>query len=324
MLVLLGFAATDFVITKTLCSADAAVHLIQNPLLGRVVGRLAGAVFCNREQLIVTMFLLVLLGASFMRGFKEVIGLAVVIVAVYLFLNVIVIGSGLVYLLLHGDLISTWYRRSRSGPTGTRSNTCRLRPKAWISLILISLLIFPKLALGLSGFETGVAVMPLIRGASRRRAAPTARAHPQHAQAAADGGPDHVGLPARLVARHGDADAARGAGHREAAPPNARWPIWPTAKRRYNDQPALRRTSSARSTTSARSSSLASPGASAMAGLLNLVPQYLPRYGMAPEWARAVRPLVILFTVINLLRHLDLRRRTSRPRAAPTPRACWC
>ena len=120
MLVLLGFAATDFVITKTLSAADAAEHLITNPVwpLGH-----ADQAVADRQRLVVTMGLLVLLGAVFLRGFKEVIGLAVVIVGVYLVLNLIVVGAGLAYLAGHPDRLPTGPTASAAGAVVPASTT---------------------------------------------------------------------------------------------------------------------------------------------------------------------------------------------------------
>src|SRR5262245_18150223 len=106
VLVLLGFAATDFIITKTLSAADAAEHLIRNPYWPwHAPDQFAE----DRQRLFVTMGMLVLLGAMFLRGFKEVIGLAVVIVGVFLVLNAIVIAYGLKYLTDHPERLSQWY-----------------------------------------------------------------------------------------------------------------------------------------------------------------------------------------------------------------------
>ena len=78
VLALLGFAATDFVITMTLSAADAAVHLIENPLWQMMPALDSCSSSEDSSDIGVTICMLVLLGACFMRGFKEVIGLAVV------------------------------------------------------------------------------------------------------------------------------------------------------------------------------------------------------------------------------------------------------
>jgi hypothetical protein len=80
VLVLLGFAATDFVITITLSAADATQHAIENPLLHH---HLAGL------HMPITIGLLALLAVVFLKGLGEAIGVAAAIALPYILLNVI-------------------------------------------------------------------------------------------------------------------------------------------------------------------------------------------------------------------------------------------
>src|SRR5262245_25125981 len=93
VLVLLGFAATDFVITITLSAADATAHIIGRPFVPEA--------FNHPEGL--TLLLLAMLAAVFLKGFREAIGLAVFIVFVYIAMNVIVIGWGIQELVHHPE-----------------------------------------------------------------------------------------------------------------------------------------------------------------------------------------------------------------------------
>src|SRR5262245_35632310 len=142
VLCLLGFAATDFVITITLSAADATAHIIGNPFVPRGLN----------HPVALTLVLLTALCAIFLKGFREAIGLAVALVAIYLTLNVVVIVVSLAHVLMRPGVFTSWDGALHQEYGST-----------W-AMFGVALLLFPKLALGLSGFETGVAVMPLVKG----------------------------------------------------------------------------------------------------------------------------------------------------------------
>src|SRR3954469_18049351 len=98
VLILISFVFTAFVITLTISASDAAAHITENPY-GRA---LAG------HEIPITLGLILLLGAFFMRGFAEAIGLAIGIVAAYLSLNVVVLARAYWEIGLHPSLIGNW------------------------------------------------------------------------------------------------------------------------------------------------------------------------------------------------------------------------
>jgi hypothetical protein len=269
VLCLLGFAATGFIITITLSAADATQHIVENPFTPGWM----------HHELGVTIALLLALGAVLLKGFKEAIWLAVVIVAVYLVLNMVVIGNGLIHIAGHRELFAGW----RAGLDAGHPNV--------FAMLAISLMLFPRLALGLSGFETGVAVMPLVAGNGETSAEEIAGriANTKKLLAAAaiimsvylvtSSLVTTLLIPAHEFQRGGQAygRALAYLAHRD---------LGTTFGTAYDIATIL---------------ILWFAGASALTGLLNLVPRYLPRYGMAPEWARASRPLVLLITAIGVL-----------------------
>jgi len=288
VLVLLGFVATDFVITITLSAADATAHIIENPFTPAIL----------KHQIGVTLALIAFLGVIFLRGFKEAIGIAVALVGAYLLLNTVVIGFGLYELATHPFHFPEWKQALFTHP--------QVHGNPWL-IVGVSLFLFPKLALGLSGFETGVAVMPLVKGDSDLSEAdwasiksPAARHDESKSYQLLRGRTRNakkllrtaalimsvmlitssfvtaILIPAEKFADGGEANGRAIAYLAHEFFGNIFGTIY--------DLSTI--------------SILWFAGASAMAGLLSIVPRYLPRYGMAPEWARAARPLVIVIIAI--------------------------
>ena len=278
VLALLGFAATDFVITITLSAADATAHVAENVHLKAAMGG---------HPILFTMGIVILLGVVFWRGFSEAVTLAVGLVVAYLALNAVVIAQGLVNLAQHPEKFSEWH-----------TALFQVRPTVG-QMLLLSLVLFPKLALGLSGFETGVAVMPLVKGdpddtvenpagriKNTRKLLLTVAAL-MSAFLLGSSLVTTLLIPADAF-RAADLahNVAKGEANGRALAYLAHEFYGSGFGTVYDVVTIL---------------ILWFAGASAMAGLLNLVPRYLPRYGMAPEWARERRPLVLVFTGIALL-----------------------
>ncbi|GIW79293.1 MAG: hypothetical protein KatS3mg105_1100 [Gemmatales bacterium] len=297
VLVLLGFVVTAFIFTKTLSASDAAEHFIHNPFWNYMPSAIRD-LSEETQRIVVTMVLLIVLGAMFLGGFREVIRVAVAIVGVFLTLNAVIIASGVWYLFSHPDRFQHWLSILQQ-PDNWGIEDVPFSGGDWGTIVLLCCWFFPKLALGLSGFETGLMVMPLIKGDPDD--------DPNHPKGRIRNtrkllltaalimcvfllGSSLVTttlIPAEALAKGGRADNRALAYLAHGESPFKICPVFGDIFGSIYDLSAV--------------VILWFAGASAMAGLLTLIPQYLPRYGMAPEWAKAIRPLIILYTCVNLL-----------------------
>jgi hypothetical protein len=267
VLCLLGFVATDFIITITLSAADATAHIIENSLVHE---------FAKGQEVTITLLLISLLGGVFLRGFQEAVGIAVVLVVVYLSLNSVVIAIGIGEIIKNPVVLTNWQQElftSHGNP---------------LMMLTASALLFPKLALGLSGFETGVAVMPLVAGdPGETENNPAGRIRNTYKLLTIAALIMSFFLLTSSLITTVLIPAAE---FKAGGPANGRALAYLSHKFLGDGFGTVYDLSTI--------AILWFAGSSAMAGLLNIVPRYLPRYGMAPDWARATRPLVLVFTAI--------------------------
>lgn len=270
VLILLGFVATSWIVTITLSAADATVHMLENPYLPP---------FLEGQAVLITVVLLLILGGVFLLGFSEAVAVAIPLVAVFLLMNAVIIGVGIYDAVTQPGALADWSAALTSSGAG------------FSDIAGPALVAFPLLVLGLSGFETGVSMMPLVaaKGATAeerladkikntRKLLTTAAVIMSFyllgssfvttvlipAEAFLDGGEANGRALAYLAHEH------LGNGFGSVYDVSSILILW-------------------------------FAGASAMAGLINIVPRYLPSYGMAPDWSRAVRPVVLVYTAISIL-----------------------
>jgi hypothetical protein len=184
VLTMLGFAAADFVITRSLSLADAAIHLIHNPHGLRIVARWPTALLGDDhhywpfvEYLLERLAeprVTITLGLSIVsfviwqilkRGVtRRILIVTTTTVSCYLLLSALVVVSALVYIANHSAIWQAWVNVVFAAPPPTSDAPTLANQSwqwAWLQIVFWS---FPQMALGLSGFEMMMNVVPRVSG----------------------------------------------------------------------------------------------------------------------------------------------------------------